>query len=98
MTTNPVSLYPIPAMADSNGNETEYQLVSLQINESISSSQCREKISLPDHPTRNRIFPTSEDVPSRIQSMQVDDEDQQAEQSNKKTYIPPIIVDNPPNG
>ncbi|GIY67329.1 RNA-directed DNA polymerase from mobile element jockey [Caerostris extrusa] len=30
--------------------------------------------------------------------MQLDDEDQQADQYNKKTYIPPIIFDNPING
>ncbi|GIX85085.1 RNA-directed DNA polymerase from mobile element jockey [Caerostris darwini] len=30
-----------------------------------------------------------------MQSIQVDDEDQQTEQPNKKAYIPPIIVDNP---
>ncbi|GIX80111.1 hypothetical protein CDAR_622461 [Caerostris darwini] len=34
----------------------------------------------------------TEDVISRIQTMQVDD--QQADQSNKKSYIPPIIFDN----
>ncbi|GIY87322.1 hypothetical protein CDAR_269081 [Caerostris darwini] len=40
----------------------------------------------------------SEDVTSRIQTMQVDDDDQQADQPIKKAYIPPIIVDDPVNG
>ncbi|GIY07290.1 RNA-directed DNA polymerase from mobile element jockey [Caerostris darwini] len=40
----------------------------------------------------------SEDVTSRIQTMQVDDDEQQADQPIKKAYIPPIIVDDPVNG
>ncbi|GIX69081.1 hypothetical protein CDAR_9001 [Caerostris darwini] len=40
----------------------------------------------------------SEDVTSRFQTIQVDDDDRQADQSIKKAYIPPIIVDDPVNG